>query len=174
MSLFACLSPETTEASIHITHVTAAFAIGVAAGGIVLSFQQRNFRWIPFYVVLIATHPAWTIEARGGDCGYVARSFSILASALIASVLLCQALRPDISQRRFLVILCLISWAAYFFFWFVVPFAEIPLPMGGIIADCVQGLFLGVSISLRVALLLSVIVFVFWLTSRLWKQRRAA
>jgi hypothetical protein len=152
MIFLACLSPETIQASVHITHLSAAFVIGIVIAGLALSLQQRRFPWVPFYVLLLATHPAWTMEA-GGDCGYVARCFSMLPSGLCAGILLCQILAPNLNRRRLVNVLCLISWAGYLFFWLQSVFG-IPSPSAdGIIGQSVEGLYLGVTVWSNIALL---------------------
>ncbi len=165
-TVLGCLSPYEVGLSIHISHVAAAFAIGATLGAIVLSWHQRRFDWLSFYGVLVILHPAWTMEAMGGDCGYAKRFFSVAASLLCAALILCQAFRPGFSRRKLLLIICAVSWVLWLLL-FVPRLLHFPIPSPeGFIGETVQAFVMASGHILRVSLVLSLICIVWWLVSR--------
>lgn len=171
--VLACLSPEEIRTSIHIGYYAAAFAISLTCALLLLSWHQRNFAWLPLYASLLLLHPAWTIGANTGDCGYAKRFFSIAASIVLVALLVCQIVRPGMSRLRFLLVLSAVCWAAYLplFLSFVLHF---PLRPGtGFAGELVQSFVLSSNTLLSVAVTLTLIYLVLWLFNRI-RTRPAA
>lgn len=113
LRVFACLSPEEIGISIRIAAYAAAFALVVASILVILNWRRRDFRWFPVYGVLLVVHPAWSMSVYDGDCGYAQRLFSVMISVVLASILLCQLWRSQMSVRFFLLILAVLCWIAF-------------------------------------------------------------
>jgi glucose uptake protein GlcU len=112
-----------------------------------------------------------------GDCGYSLRFFSVAFSAVFVALLLCHALRPKLSVRRFLFVVCLICWLGWAFgevWWFHGSFSR----YGSIItrieaSTAFQTYALSARSLLLYALLLSVAVGILYLFERV-RFRRVA
>jgi hypothetical protein len=169
-----CLSPEWIEISEQVGYYAAAFAIGVTLALIFLSLRQRNFAWLPLYGSLLLLHPAWTMTAVTGDCGFGKRFLSVAASLTMVAILICQIFWPHLSRRRFILSLCLIAWIA-FLLDFVKPALPIPDSWRSL-DDGLPGQILvpffaaGPGFSL-VAIVLSLVSFVMWLFDRIASRR---
>src|ERR1700680_4888629 len=98
--------------SVYIGYYAAAFCAGVALTVLLLSSRQRSFASLPLYASLLLLHPAWTMDVFSGDCGYAKRFFSVAVSLVFVALLVLQFFWPQFSRWRFLVILCVISWAS--------------------------------------------------------------
>jgi hypothetical protein len=80
MNLFACSGPgagETIARNIGIGYTHAAIVGGMLVASFVL-FAIGPRRWIVPAIILglVALHPAWTISAISGDCGFLKRDAS--------------------------------------------------------------------------------------------------
>jgi len=169
----ACLSPDEIRTSINVGHYAAAFGIGVTSALLLLSWRQRSFAWLPLYASLLLLHPAWTVGANTGDCGYAKRFFSAATSVVFVALLACQIFRPHMSRRRFLLVLSLVCWAAYLplFLSFIL---RLPLrPSTGFAEEVLQSFALSSNILLRVAITLSIIYLALWLSKRIASRRPA-
>jgi hypothetical protein len=102
MWLFACSGPGAGAAiarSIEIGYAHAAIAGGFLAASLVLLALCPQRRAIPaILTVLLALHPAWTISAIEGDCGYFKREASWVFTGL-GGIALCWQLVRVISSR---------------------------------------------------------------------------
>ncbi len=107
-----CLSPDDLRTSIHISYFAAACAVAATLALLFVNWRRNTFAWLPIYGLLLLFHPAWTMEARSWDCGRTKSFSSIAVSALLFAVLICQTVWPSASRRRFLLVLCAMSWAA--------------------------------------------------------------
>ncbi len=167
----ACLSPEEMRLSVTIGYMAAAFGIAASLVGLAVSLRRRDFEWLPFYAVLLALHPAWTISILRGDCGDARRFLSGAASLVFLALLLVQTFRPQFSRRRFLLGVCAFAWALYLplFLSFVLgaPFS--------LNDDFFGHIIVAYTLSSRdiahIAFGLSVGSVVFWLASRFYARR---
>lgn len=98
----------------QIRYCAGGFGIAITLASILVSWHKRSFSWAPLYGSLLLLHPAWWMGVGSGDCGMAMRFLSIAASLTLAAILICQLFWPDLSRRRFIFSLCLISWAIYF------------------------------------------------------------
>jgi hypothetical protein len=84
--LFACSGPgagETIARNIEIGYTHAAIVGGLLAASLLLS-ALRPGKWIVPMVIfgLVLLHPAWTISAISGDCGFLKRDASWFFTAI--------------------------------------------------------------------------------------------
>lgn len=112
----ACLSLEWPRRSIEIGYVAAAFAIGIALASTLIGVRRRSFDWLALFGLFLLLHPAWTMEI-GADCGFGYRFFAIGGSIVLAAILVCQTLWPRLNKRKFLLVLCIVSWVLCFAVW---------------------------------------------------------
>lgn len=112
----ACLSLEWPRRSIEIGHVAAAFGIGIVLASSLIGVHRRRLDWVALLGLFLLLHPAWTMDI-GADCGFGYRFFAIGGSIVLAAILVCQILWPRLSKRRFLLLLCIISWIGCFIVW---------------------------------------------------------
>jgi hypothetical protein len=65
--------------------------IGLAVCGLVLWIRRRNRNWLILpTVILSALHPAWTMSATSGDCGYMMFDLSRIILGFAALMLILQ------------------------------------------------------------------------------------
>jgi hypothetical protein len=169
--LLACLSPEEIRVSIAIGYVAAAFGIAATIAGIGVSLHRRDFTWLPFYALLLAFHPAWTISVFRGDCGDARRFLSGIACLVFIVLLLVQIFRPRLGRQRFLLAVSAFAWLLYLplFLSFALrtPFSLNDDFFGHII----EAYTLSSHDIARIALALSIACVVFWFASRLYARR---
>ncbi|MEE3718124.1 hypothetical protein V2H45_15395 [Tumidithrix elongata RA019] len=90
--ILACSGPGAMFAiqqSITIGYFCAVFG-GVATIAIAYNFlQTRRVRFtLPVAGLLMLVHPAWTVSAIHGDCGYFKREVSYVLTAIFAGLLI--------------------------------------------------------------------------------------
>jgi hypothetical protein len=167
----ACLSPEEIAISVNVGSVAAGLGIVVTIVGFGVSLYRRDFTWLPFYALLLAFHPAWTISVFHGDCGFARRFLSGVASVVFVALFLVQIYRPQLSRRRFLLALCGFAWVLYLplFLSFAlrIPF----LPNDDFFGHIIQAYTLSSHEIVQIAVALSAACVVFWLASRLYARR---
>lgn len=167
----ACLSPEEIRTSITIGYVAVAFGVGATIAGIAFSLQRRDFTWLPFYVLLLALHPAWTISVYRGDCGDARRFLSGTACLVFVALLVVHRFRPQLSRQRFLLGVSAFVWLLYlplfFSFTFHIPFSVSDDFFGHVI----EAYTLSSHDIAHIALALSVACVVFWFVARSYAQR---
>ena len=89
--LIACSGPGAIEAimkSNALAKHVALMVAGVIACSLLLSLKRKEFKrkqTIPFFMLLI--HPAWTMSAIRGDCGFMKREASHLFTLIALSIL---------------------------------------------------------------------------------------
>jgi hypothetical protein len=74
--------------SIAIGKHGALMVAGVIACSLLLSLKRKEFKRkqaIPFFLLLL--HPAWTMSATNGDCGFMKREASNLFTVIALSIL---------------------------------------------------------------------------------------
>ena len=99
----------------EIKYFAGGFGIAITLASILVSWHKRSFSWAPLYgSLLLLLHPAWWMGVGSGDCGMAMRFLSVDASLTLAAMLICQLFWPDLSNGRFILGLCFISWATYF------------------------------------------------------------
>ena len=166
----ACLSPEEIETSVNVGSVAAGLGIVATIVGFGISLYRRDFTWLPFYALLLALHPAWTISVFHGDCGLARRFLSGVASVVFVALLLIQIYRPRVTRHRFLLALCGFAWVLYLplFLSFVLhaPF----LPNDDFFGHIIQAYTLSSHELAQIAVALSAACVVFWLASRLYAR----
>ena len=65
--------------------------IGITACSLILWFRRRNRNWLVFPSVLLAIlHPAWTMSATSGDCGFMMFDSSRVILGIVTLMLLVQ------------------------------------------------------------------------------------
>lgn len=95
--VFACSDPEGFR--LIEVHTRLSYLYAVASG--VLLFVSLTVyalgprRWLvpAIALILLAAHPAWTISAIQGDCGYGKEMMARLATGIAAWAVLCQSVR---------------------------------------------------------------------------------
>jgi hypothetical protein len=167
----ACLSPEEMQISVVVGQVAAGFGIVATLVGLAVSLHRRDFTWLPFYVLLLAFHPAWTISILRGDCGDARRFLSGVASLVFLMLLLVQILRPVFSRQRFLVALCAFAWALYLPLFFSFALHTPFLPKDDFVGHIVQAYTMSSRDIAHIALALSAACVVFWFAGRLYARR---
>ena len=94
MGLFACSGPGAGAAiarSIEIGYTQAEVMGGlVGISCLILAVRPRNWLVLLLLLGMLLLHPAWTISAISGDCGYLKRYASYLFTALGCAGLLFQ------------------------------------------------------------------------------------
>lgn len=169
--LLACLSPEEIQTSITIGYVTALFGVGVTIAGIGFSLHRRAFTWLPFYALLLAFHPAWTISVYRGDCGDARRFLSFVACLAFAALLFVQTFRPQLSRHRFLVVISALAWLLYLP-RFLSLVLHIPLLVNAdFFGHIVQAYTFSSYDIAQIALALSAVCVVIWVGGRLYARR---
>jgi hypothetical protein len=111
--MLACTSPEAIGLSITLGYIALAFGLVAALIACVISVWHRSFVWLPFFAVLLALHPAWTIGVMGGDCGYTRRFLSVVVGLAFLALLAVQLVRPYFSLLRFLLVTLLVASVSY-------------------------------------------------------------
>lgn len=97
MMLFACSGPGAGKAivqSIEIGYTHAAIDGGLFVVSFVL-FATGPRRWIVPAILLglLILHPAWTISAISGDCGFLKRDVSLVFTGIGTLAVLVQGFR---------------------------------------------------------------------------------
>lgn len=170
----ACLSGEWATTSTLVGYYALAFDLGIVSALIFLSLHQRNVTWVPFYALLLLLNPAWTMDV-GGDCGLAKRFFSVAVSLIFVALLIYHISSPRLGRRRFVLILCFVSWAAYFIVWpshrmpFVLPLGSAD---GGLIDQALASLVAAGPYFFRVAFALTVVSFSLWRVE-CWRRMRS-
>ena len=172
LSLLGCLSPDEIQISTWFGYYAAAFAIAVTLALLFLSWRQQNFKWLATAGVLLLLHPAWTISAFTGDCGYAKRLFAGAVSIVFIALLLCQGFRPETRIRSLLLVFCVASWAAYLVSWLIrLPPLAANLPEHGILSATAQSVVLASKILLRVATVSTLLAIILWVSATLARSR---
>lgn len=110
--ILACLDPRAPQLSNHIAAYSAILCAAMILVSAFLSSIRRDAKWTVCCVVVLAFHPAWTMSAYVGDCGFSKRFFSVAAAAVVLSILLLQAARPAARLRNFMLALTVLAWIA--------------------------------------------------------------
>lgn len=150
------------------------FALGISLCLLLLSWHHGRFDWAPLYGAVLLLHPSWWMNVEAGDCGLAMRFLSIMASLTLAAILICQVFLPGLSKRRFLLTLCLVSWAAYLVLWpldsILSDLWQFPGPNGGVVAQA----FLSWAAAVNDLLLISLVLAGMCLIQGIfdWRRRR--
>jgi hypothetical protein len=95
MDIFACSGPgagETIARNIAIGYTHAAIDGGLLALSLGLWWFVSRQRVFPaICAALVLLHPAWTVSAIGGDCGYLKRDLSWVFTGIAVLSLVGQA-----------------------------------------------------------------------------------
>jgi hypothetical protein len=158
-----------TIQSLRITHFAGVFAVCLVLGCVFVSILRRSLMWAPLYVPLFFLHPTWTMDATLG-CGVFVRFVSIATSFVLAAILLCQIFWPQLSRRRFLISLCIVSWVAYFSSIYLSQYWNGFLEHG-FVRQAIASLMLAETHLLEIAFALSLICSIQWLWYRLQSNR---
>lgn len=106
VELLACSGPGAAESialSIQIGYRHAVFCSGVLAAALVLlAFFPKRWLFPAIIAISLLIHPAWTISATHGDCGYLKRDISRLFTGItcfaaglqVASIVVVRRKRP--------------------------------------------------------------------------------
>jgi len=90
--MIACSGPDagaTIARNADIGNINGGVAVGICLCSIALYTLWRRGWGFPAAQVAIASfHPAWTISAIGGDCGYLLRDASYVATTVAGLVLI--------------------------------------------------------------------------------------
>ena len=101
--LFACSGPNAPAViarSIEIGYIHALLMAGLLVASLLLSLMLgRHWLFPVVLIVLLTFHPAWTVSAVHGDCGYSKRSDSLLVTLVGISLLGWQCVRSVRSTR---------------------------------------------------------------------------
>lgn len=155
--------------SLRITHFAGLLAVCLVLGCGSVSIFRRSLKWVPLYSGLFLLHPTWTMPI-GNDCGVFERFVSIAASLVLVAILLYQIFWPDVSRRRFLISVCLISWVAYFSGNYLAQYWNGFLEHG-FVRQVIASLSVAQPRLMEVASALSLICFIQWLWYRLQPSR---
>lgn len=117
MLLLATCWGETAIISSRVAFGAGVFAVGVALCLVLLTVRHRQFNWVPLYGSLVLFHPSWIMSVEAGDCGLAMRFLAVAASLLLAAILAFQIGWLRFGPRRFLLSICMVSWAAYLLYW---------------------------------------------------------
>ena len=167
----ACLSPEAIHTSITVGYFAAVFGVGATIAGLGLSFHRGDLTWLPFYALLLALHPAWTISVYRGDCGDARRFLSGLASLVFVALLSVQIFRPQLGGQRFLFGISIFAWLLYLPLFFAFTL-HVPFPVSDdFFGHAIEAYTLSSGDIAHIALALSAGSIVFWFVSRLYGQR---
>lgn len=169
LSRLALCGPSVGIESLKITHFAAILAVSFVLGSVCVSIFRRSLKWVPLYAGLFLLHPTWTMPIRD-DCGVFERFVSIAASLVLGAILLCQIFWPDVSRRRFLISLCLISWIAYFSSSYLMEYWN-GLFEHGFVRQAIASLKLAQPRLMEIAPVLSLICFLQWLWYRFQPDR---
>jgi hypothetical protein len=168
----ACLSPEEIQISVTVGYLAAAFGIAATTVGIGLSLYRRDFTWLPFYALLLAFHPAWTISVYRGDCGDARRFLSGVASLVFVALLLVQTFRPQLSRQRFLLAISALAWLLYLPLFLSFALQTPFLPNDDFVGHIIMAYTMSSHDIAHIAVALSAACVVFWFASRLHGRRR--
>jgi hypothetical protein len=169
LSTLALCGPSVMEESLKITHSAGILAVFFVLGSVSVSIFRRSFKWVPLYGALFLLHPTWTMPITEG-CGVFVRFVSIATSLVLGATLFCQIFWPDVSGRRFLISLCVMSWVAYFSSIYLAQFWN-GLFEKGFVNQALASLKVAQSPLMVIAPVLSLICFVQWLWYRLQPNR---
>ncbi len=160
----------------EIRYCAGGFGIAITLASILVSWQKRSFTWAPLYGSLLLLHPAWWMSLDAGDCGLAMRFLSVCASLTLAAILSCQIFWPHLGRRRFILSLCLVSWAVYLLGWptdVILSHFWQPDPGGGFAEQTVVS-FIAADSNLRLlALALTFVSLVLGLFNRTRRGRSA-
>jgi hypothetical protein len=179
MSIFACLSPNEIWLSEQVGWYAITFCVAVTIALVALTVQQRNYAWLPIYGTLLVLHPAWTVSVMSGDCGLGRRFDAGVFCLLFLAVLLFHIFWPQFSRRRFVNWCCFVFWIA----WLVCrTYSALPvphlLPIGGgeftFYGELCDTLVIAWRDLFSLALLFSLVSFIWWLIARIRKRFTAA
>jgi hypothetical protein len=103
MNIFACSGPgagETIARNIELGYIHAAVVGGMLVVSWVL-FAIDPRRWIVPTIIfgLVALHPAWTISAIHGDCGFLKRDVSWVFTGIATLAILIQGVFALANRR---------------------------------------------------------------------------
>ena len=167
----ACLSPEEIRVSVTVGYVAAAFGIAATIAGVGLSLWRRDFVWLPFYALLLAFHPAWTISVFRGDCGDARRFLSGIACLVFVALLFVQIFWPHLSRQRFLVAISAFAWLLYLPLFLSFALRTPSSSNDDFFGHIIVAYTLSSHDSAHIAVALSAACVVFWFASRLYARR---
>jgi uncharacterized membrane protein len=130
----ACLSPAEIHLSNSIGYYSAVFALAVSGTSVFLSWRRGNWKPLLLWGPVLLLHPAWTMSAWGGDCGYAKRFFSVAVAAYFLAVLVCQVFKPNFSRRTFVLTISGISWIVWSSAYLHLGSSASPLFGGAVVA----------------------------------------
>jgi hypothetical protein len=162
LCVLALVDRSVTIESLRITHFAGLLAVWLVLGCASVSILRRSLRWVPLYSALFLLHPTWTMSITPADSGLYARFVSIATSLVLAAILLCQIFWPDLSRRRFLISLCVISWVAYFSSIYLSEYWNGFLERG-FVRQAIASLMLAQTRLMEIAPALTLICFLQWL-----------
>jgi hypothetical protein len=156
--------------SLRIAHVAADLAICFVLGSICMSTFRRSLKWVPVYGTLFVLHPVWTMDLRVG-CGVFERFVSVGTSVVLAAILICQIFWPDFSRRRFVMILCLTAWMAYFSSIYLSEYSNLGWSEEGFVRRALASLLFAEGHLMEISPALTLICFFVWLWNRFHFRR---
>jgi hypothetical protein len=115
MLLFACSGPGAASEMLRSTEYSydhAAFVVGLLVLSLALSLIASQYRLMPLVeAALLLLHPAWTMSAYGGDCGYSKVNWSFAFTIMAASIVGLQlGLLARSDSRKFVNVVIVASW----------------------------------------------------------------
>lgn len=170
--LLTLASPQSTLLPAAIRCCAAGFSTAIVFALVCLSIRQRSAKWAPIYVTIFVLHPVFWLglEEMIGD---MARFVWVAVSLVLASILILNLFWPEISRRRFILSLCVISWITLLLASLTAALDSTEID-GGIIRQSISALALSERPLSKIALALTVLAVLQGPANRLWLAYRAA
>lgn len=159
-------SPESAILPSAIRCCAAGFSTAVIFALVCVSIRQRSAKWAPIYGTIFILHPVFWLGLEE-MLGHMARFVWVAVSLVLASILVLNLFWPEISRRRFILSLCVISWITLLLASLTAALSSTEID-GGIISQFIDALALSERPLSTIALALTALAVLQGPANRLW------